>query len=89
MSMEYTKNGKDVVMNKKEDKKLNDCYQELFEKVIELQLKYSNQMVAGTMMAQALRIYKSTLKDDDFKSMIETIVESESKIQPYDKPTLN
>ncbi len=76
-------------MNKKEDKKLNDCYQELFEKVIELQLKYPNQRVAGTMMAQALRIYKSTLKDDDFKSMIETIAESESKIEPYDKPTLN
>ena len=76
-------------MNKKEDKKLDDCYQELFEKVVELQMKYPNQMVAGTMMAQALRIYKSTLKDDDFKSMIETIVESESKIQPYDKPTLN
>ena len=75
-------------MNKKEDKKLNDCYQELFEKVIELQLKYPNQMVAGTMMAQALRIYKSTLKDDDFKSMIETIAESESKIEPYNKPTL-
>ena len=76
-------------MNKKVDKKLNDCYQELFEKVVALQMKYPNQMVAGTMMAQALRIYKSTLKDDDFKSMIETIVESESKIQPYDKPTLN
>ena len=76
-------------MNKKEDKKKDDCYQELFEKVVELQMKYPNQMVAGTMMAQALRIYKSTLKDDDFKSMIETIAESESKIQPYDKPTLN
>ena len=76
-------------MNKKEDKKLDDCYQELFEKVVALQMKYPNQMVAGTMMAQALRIYKSTLKDDEFKSMIETIVESESKIQPYDKPTLN
>ena len=76
-------------MNKKEDNKLNDCYQELFEKVVALQMKYPNQMVAGTMMAQALRIYKSTLKDDDFKSMIEAIVESESKIQPYDKPTLN
>jgi hypothetical protein len=46
-------------------------------------------MVAGTMMAQALRIYKSTLDDEGFKGMIETIVESESKIQPYDKPTLN
>ncbi len=87
--MECTKDRKDVVMNKKEDKKLNDCYQELFEKVVELQLKYPNQMVAGTMMAQALRIYKSTLKDDDFKSMIETIAESESKIEPYNKPTLN
>ena len=87
--MECTKDRKDVVMTEKEDKKLNECYQELFEKVVELQLKYPNQMVAGTMMAQALRIYKSTLKDDDFKSMIETIAESESKIQPYDKPTLN
>ena len=76
-------------MTDNEDKKLNDCYQELFRKVVELQAKYSNQMIAGNMMAQALRIYKSTLKDDDFKSMIETIVESESKIQPYDKPTLN
>ena len=87
--MECTKDREDVLMNKKEDKKLDDCYQELFEKVVALQMKYPNQMVAGTMMAQALRIYKSTLKDDDFKSMIETIVESESKIQPYDKPTLN
>ena len=87
--MEHTKERENVVMTKKEDKKLNDCYQELFEKVVELQLKYSHQMVAGTMMAQALRIYKSTLKDEDFKSMIETIAESESKIEPYDKPTIN
>ena len=89
MLMEYTKNRKVVLMNKKEDTKLNDCYEELFKKVVNLQLKYSNQMVAGTMMAQALRIYKSTLDDEGFKGMIETIVESESKIQPYDKPTLN
>ena len=87
--MEHTKNRKVVLMNKKNDKKLNDCYEELFKKVVDLQLKYPTQMVAGTMMAQALRIYKSTLKDDDFKSMIETIAESESKIQPYNKPTLN
>ena len=87
--MECTKDREDVLMNKKEDKKLNDCYQELFEKVVDLQMKYPTQMVAGNMIAQALRIYKSTLKDEEFKSMIETIVESESKIQPYNKPTLN
>ena len=76
-------------MTEKEDKKLNDCYQELFEKVVDLQMKYPTQMVAGNMIAQALRIYKSTLKDEDFKNMIETIAESESKIEPYNKPTLN
>jgi len=89
MPMEHTKDREDVVMNKKEDMKLDDCYQELFKMVVDLQMKYPHQMVAGTMMAQALRIYKSTLKDDDFKSMIETIAESESKIEPYNKPTIN
>ena len=70
------------------DKKLNDCYEELFKEVVDLQLKYPIFMVAGTMMAQALRIYKTTLDDEEFRSMIETIAESESKIEPYDKPTL-
>jgi len=76
-------------MLKKEDKKLNDCYQDLFKKVVDLQLKYPSQMIAGTMMAQALRIYKSTLNDEGFKGMIETIAESEHNIQPYNKPTIN
>ena len=70
------------------DKKLNDCYEELFKEVVDLQLKYPIYMVAGTMMAQALRIYKTTLNDEEFRSMIEAIAESESKIEPYDKPTL-
>jgi len=87
--MEYTKNGKDVVMTDNEDKKLNDCYQELFRKVVELQAKYSNQMIAGNMMAQALRIYKSTLDDKGFEAMVDTISESKDRIEPFDKPTLN
>ena len=86
--MEHTKNRKVMLMNKKDDKKLNDCYEELFKKVVELQLKYSAQMIAGTMVAQALKIYKSTLTDDGFKGMMETISESEHNIQPYNKPTL-
>ncbi len=87
--MEYTKNGKDVVMTDQEDKKLNDCYQELFRKVVELQAKYPNQMIAGNMMAQALRIYKSTLDDKGFEAMVDTISESRDRIEPFDKPTLN
>ena len=87
--MEYTKNRKIMLMTEKEDKKLNDCYQELFTKVIELQAKYPNQMIAGNMMAQALRIYKSTLDDKGFEAMVDTISESRDRIEPFDKPTLN
>jgi len=67
---------------------LNDCYQDLFEKVIELQEKYPSTMIAGSLVAQALRIYKTILNDEEFKSMIEAIAESESKIEPFDRPTL-
>ena len=76
-------------MTEKEDKKLNDCYQELFRKVVELQAKYPNQMIAGNMMAQALRIYKSTLDNKGFEAIVNTISESKDRIEPFDKPTLN
>ena len=76
-------------MTDNEDKKLNDCYQELFRKVVELQAEYPNQMIAGNMMAQALRLYKSTLDDKGFEMMVDTISESRNKIEPFDNPTLN
>ena len=67
---------------------VNDCYDEVFTKVVELQGKYSDPMIAGNMMVHALRIYKSILNDEEFISMMETIGESKNKIQPYDTPTL-
>ena len=62
---------------------VSDCYNEVFTKVVELQGKYSDTMIAGNMMVHALRIYKSILNDEEFISMMETIGESKSKIQPY------
>jgi len=67
---------------------LNDCYQDLFGKVIELQGRYPSLMIAGSMVAQALRIYKTTLNDEEFESMIDAIAKSQSKIEPFDQPTL-
>ena len=60
-----------------------ECYNELYTKVVELQKKYSDPMIAGNMMVHALRIYKSILNDEEFLSMMETIGESKSKIEPY------
>jgi len=73
----------------KEDKDLNDCYQEIFKTVIDMQAKYNNQMIAGTMMAQALRLYKTNLTDEGFKSMVQTIADSSDTIEPFDAPTIN
>jgi len=73
----------------KETKELNDCYQELFKTVIDMQARYNNQMIAGTMMAQALRLYKSNLTEEGFKAMIEVIANSGDTIEPFDVPTIN
>ena len=74
---------------KKEDVKLNDCYQELFKTVVDMQAKYNNQMIAGTMMAQALRLYKSNLTDEGFEAMVKVIADTGDSIQPFDSPTVN
>ena len=74
---------------KNEDKKLNECYQEIFNIVIDMQNKYNNQMIAGTMMAQALRLYKTNLTEEGFRSMVQTIADSGDNIQPFDVPTVN
>ena len=43
---------------------VSDCYNEVFTKVLDLQEKYSDPMIAGNMMVHALRIYKSILNDE-------------------------
>ena len=66
-----------------------DCYNEIFTKIVELQDKYSDPMIAGNMMVHALRIYKSILNDEEFLSMMETIGESKNVIEPYNREVLH
>ena len=66
-----------------------ECYNELYTKVVELQKKYSDPMIAGNMMVHALRIYKSILNDEEFISMMDTIGESKNKIEPHTREMLH
>ena len=68
---------------------VSDCYNEVLTKVLELQGKYSDPMIAGNMMVHALRIYKSIFNDEEFESMMETIVESKNKIEPHNREVLH
>ena len=62
---------------------------ELYEEFEKLTMKHEPFMAAGIMMAQAMKIYKAMLSEDEFKLMTEHILESRDNILPVDKPTLN
>ena len=68
---------------------VSDCYNEILTKVVELQEKYSEPMIAGNMMVHALRIYKTILNDEEFVSMMDTIGESKNKIESYDREVIH
>ena len=78
-------------MLKNKEKELQDIYNKIFEQSIQHMKKYETQMVAGTLMAIAIRLYKTSLSDDGFHDMLQTILESEDDIRPYgdDKETLH
>ena len=69
--------------------KVSDCYNEVFTKILDLQEKYSDLIIAGNMMAHALKIYKSILNDEEFENMMETLVESKNKIEPHNRESLH
>ena len=70
-------------MPKNKEKELQDIYDKIFAESVKHMKKYEPQMVAGTLMAIAIRLYKTTLSDDGFHSMLQTILDSEQDVKPY------
>ena len=66
------------------DKELDALYQQIFADVVEYIKDYETQMVAGTLMAIAIRLYKTNLTDDGFKQMLDTIIDCE--VESYNIP---
>jgi hypothetical protein len=84
-------------MSSKDGKELKEVYNIIFQEVARLLLieKKQVQIVAATLLAQALRLYKSSLNEADFIRMMNSIPESIDKIrlydelEPKDKQTIN
>ena len=70
---------------------LEYIYNELFDKMVELIVRYNEpQMVASTMMAQSLRLYKTVFKyPGEFREVIETVLKQSENIEPYNHNTLH
>ena len=78
-------------MPKNKEKELQDIYNKIFDQSVKHMEKYEPQMVAGTLMAIAIRLYKTSLSEDGFSEMLQTILESEKDVKSYfdDKETLH
>jgi len=72
-------------MVKATTKDLKILYAEMLEFIITKVIQYDDaQVVASTMMAQALRLYKSALTDAEFKDMLKIVVKNAKKIKAFD-----
>jgi|TARA_R110000824_G_scaffold175389_1_gene353764 hypothetical protein len=71
-------------MPKSKEKELQDIYNKIFKQTIKHMKTYEPQMVAGTLMAIAIRLYKTSLSDDGFSEMLQTVLDSEEDVRPYD-----
>jgi hypothetical protein len=65
------------------DQRLNQCYDALYQRALELCVEHDSQIVASTMLAQALRLYKTILLPEEFDAMIGVMVETANSIEPY------
>ena len=72
---------------KHNDKDLEKIYNDVFADAVKYMRNYEVQAVAATYMAIAMRLYKTSLDEDEYKSMIETVMESE--VKPYKEPKLH
>ena len=82
--MEHTKEREGM-----KDKKLNDLYQKMYRDLNKVCEKNDPLVVAGIMMAQAIKIYKTALPEEDFDRMMDTISDSKDIVKPLRTPTLN
>ena len=78
-------------MAKSKEKELQEIYDKIFEQSVKHMKKYEPQMVAGTLMAIAIRLYRTSLSDDGFHQMLQTVLDAEEDVKSYfdDKETLH
>ena len=74
----------------KKEKQLKRIYDDFLEFLIRKLVQYEDsQMIASTMIAQALRLYKSTLTDKEYREMMNTVVKTSRTIKPFVIKTLH
>ena len=69
------------------NKDLEQIYNDVFSDANEYMRDYDVQAVAATYMAIAMRLYKTHLDEEEYESMIQTVMDTE--VRPYKEPKLH
>jgi|TARA_R110000787_G_scaffold6022_1_gene21304 hypothetical protein len=78
---------KKIIKKKKIVLRTGAAYQQAFETAITMSEKHDVQVVAGTYIAIALRLYRTALDEDEFFRLVKFILHTD--VNPYDIPTLH
>ena len=76
-------------MSKKEDKKLEEAFNDVFRHSLIMGLKFPWQMIAATLVTIGLRIYRTVLDEEGYKGMTNNIADNFEEIQPFKDETLH
>ena len=71
------------------DEELNELYNKSFATNVQLSEEYSVLAVAGVLLGQAMRLYKTALNTNDFDEMVELISDTSKDFRPYDEFSLS
>ena len=77
------------MLNNKEDKDLQEAFDDLYRYTIIMGVKFNWQIIAATLVTIGLRIYKTVLTNEGFTAMMESIKESMDKIKKFENKTLH
>ena len=76
-------------MSDKEDRDLQEAFDDLFRYTLIMGVKFNWQMIAATLVTIGLRIYKTVLSDEGYKAMTDSITESYDHIEKFEDTTLH
>jgi len=77
------------VSNNKEQKDLQEAYDDLFRYTLIMGMKFNWQMIAATLVSIGLRIYKTVLDEEGYQKMTKTISDSYDDIEKFEDTTLH
>ena len=73
----------------KEQKDLQEAFDDLYRYVLIMGVKFNWQMIAATLITIGLRLYKTVLDEEGYKTMTDSITESYDHIEKFEDTTLH